>query len=336
MTGKVLALAGLAMAAATPALANETFKDWWVACDNTRQCAAFGFAGEAFEMAGYLRIERGAAADDAPQARLVMEGPPGTWSLATDGKPVATVQAASEDGDGRAAAVLPPAQSAAVLAAAANGKALQVSAAGKPIGAISLAGSSAALRWMDDKQKRAGGVTALVAKGPAPAANVPPAPELPLVRAAPAVSQAGLPKKPPASVTALMKECDDDIAELGAEPIAARLSPDLTLWAPLCTRGAYNMIYSFTVVDAKGAARPLPIRYADTAEATTELMNVDYDPATRTLSNFEKGRGLGDCGAVNTWVWDGKGFAPTSQDLMGECRGVGPGDWVTTWRTRAK
>ena len=70
------------------------------------------------------------------------------------------------------------------------------------------------------------------------------------------------------------------------------------------------MIYSFFVVDEKGAARPLPIRYADTSEATTELMNVSYDAATQTLYNFEKGRGLGDCGATNTWVWDGKGFAP--------------------------
>jgi hypothetical protein len=336
MTAKVLVLTGAAVLLASPALAGESFKDWWVACDNTRQCAAFGFAGEAFEMSGYLRIERGAAAADAPQARLVMEGPPGTWSLSVDGRALASVRAASEDGDGRAAAALTPAQSAAVLAAASNGKALQVSAGGKPIGAISLAGSSAALRWMDDKQKRAGGVTALVAKGPAPAASVPPAPELPLVRAAPAVSQAGLPKTPPASVMALMKDCDDDIADLGAEPISGRLSADLTLWAPLCSRGAYNMIYSFSVVDAKGAARPLSIRYADGGEATTDLMNVDYDPATQTLSNFEKGRGIGDCGAANVWVWDGKAFAPTAQDLMGECRGVTPDDWATTYRSRQK
>ena len=146
MTVKVLALVGPAMAAAAPASANETFKDWWVACDNTRECAAFGFAGEAFEMSGYLKVARGAHAAEAAQAKLVMEGPPGPWALSVDGKALATVTAASEDGDGRAAAALTPAQSAAVLAAAANGKALQVAAAGKPIGAISLAGSSAALR----------------------------------------------------------------------------------------------------------------------------------------------------------------------------------------------
>ena len=335
MTAKVLALTGAATLLASPALANETFKDWWVTCDNTRQCAAFGFAGEAYEMSGYLKVARGAGAADEPAARIVMDGKAGPWSLAIDGRALASVTARDEDGE-RASAELTAGQAKALIAAAANGKALQVTAGGKSLGAISLAGSSAALRWMDDKQKRAGTVTALVAKGASPASAVPPAPAPPLVQAAPAMSQAGLAAKLPRSVAAMMKDCDDDIATLEIEPVSGRLSPGLTLWAPLCTRGAYNMIYSFFVVDEKGAARPLPIRYADTAEATTELMNVSYDAATQTLYNFEKGRGLGDCGATNTWVWDGKGFVATAQDLMGECRGVPPDDWPVSYRTRAK
>ena len=72
MTAKVLALTGAATLLASPALANETFKDWWVTCDNTRQCAAFGFAGEAYEMSGYLKVARGAGAADEPAARIVM------------------------------------------------------------------------------------------------------------------------------------------------------------------------------------------------------------------------------------------------------------------------
>jgi len=335
MTAKVLALTGAAVLTASPALANETFKDWWVTCDNTRECAAFGFAGEAYEMGGYLKVARSAGAQAEPAARIVMEGKTGTWSLAIDGRPLASVKAKDEDGE-RASADLTAAQALALIAAAANGKALQVAAGGKPLGAISLAGSSAALRWMDDKQKRAGSVTALVAKGASPASAVPPVPPPPLVQAAPPVSQAGLGAKPPRSVTTLMKDCDDDIASLEVEPISGRLSPGLTLWAPLCTRGAYNMIYSFFVVDEKGAARPLPIRYADTVEATTELMNVSYDAKSQTLYNFEKGRGLGDCGATNTWVWDGKAFVPILQDLMGECRGVSPDDWPVSYRTRVK
>lgn len=335
MTAKVLALTGAAVVAASPALANETFKDWWVACDNTRECAAFGFAGQAFEMGGYLKVARGSGAQDEPAARIVMEGKAGTWSLAVDGRPLADVMA-KDAGDERAAADLTAPQAQALIAAAANGKALQVAAGGKPLGVISLAGSSAALRWMDDQQKRAGSVTALVAKGASPASAVPPAPPPPLVQAAPPVSQLKLGAKPPRAVLALMKDCDDDIASLKVEPISGRLSPGLTLWAPLCTRGAYNLSHSFFVVDERGAARPLPIRYSDTVEATTDLINVSYDAKTQTLYNFEKGRGLGDCGATNSWVWDGEAFVPTSQNLMSECRGVPPEDWPVSYRTRAK
>ena len=36
------------------------------------------------------------------------------------------------------------------------------------------------------------------------------------------------------------------------------------------------------------------------------------------------------------WTPDGKGFAATAQDLMGECRGVPPDDWPVSYRTRAK
>ena len=93
MTAKVLALTGAAALLASPALANETFKDWWVTCDNTRQCAAFGFAGEAYEMSGYLKVARGAGAADEPAARIVMDGKAGPWSLAIDGRALASVTA---------------------------------------------------------------------------------------------------------------------------------------------------------------------------------------------------------------------------------------------------
>ena len=44
-------------------------------------------------------------------------------------------------------------------------------------------------------------------------------------------------------------------------------------------------------------------------------------------------RGLGDCGALNTWVWDGKAFVSTDQQLMGECRGVPLEDGTATAET---
>ena len=35
------------------------------------------------------------------------------------------------------------------------------------------------------------------------------------------------------------------------------------------------------------------------------LVNYSYDPATKTLSDFNKSRGPGDCGSAGTWRWNG-------------------------------
>jgi len=330
MRAKVLALAVLLAASAGAAEANETFKDWWTTCDNTRDCAAFGFSELSDEVMGYLKVTRAAAADAQPAAKIAIYADDGPWTLSVDGRFIAAVNAKGEDG-AAASADLTPGQSAALVAAAARGTWLEVASAGRPVGRISLAGSAAALRWMDDRQKRAGTVTAILAKGPGK--TVPPPPEAPLVRAAPAVAQSDLPKTPPPSVLTATRDCEDHARDLDVDPVVGRLSPQLTLWAPLCSHGAYNLIYRLLVVDARGA-RPAPIRYPGQAKDESDLMNIEYDAATQTLSNFDKGRGLGDCGATTEWVWDGARFTPKGQNLMGECRGVPPDDWPSSYRTR--
>ena len=80
-------------------------------------------------------------------------------------------------------------------------------------------------------------------------------------------------------------------------------------WGVVCSRGAYNVIYSLFLTDEIGGdVKALQVPYAD-GERTAELMNIDFDAETQTLTNFDKGRGLGDCGALTSWVWTGKAFA---------------------------
>jgi hypothetical protein len=328
---KGLALAGLLIALAGEAGANETFKDWWTTCDNTRDCAAFGFSEQSADVTGYLKVTRDGVREARPRVKIVMYSDDGgPWRLAVDGRFIANVEGRGEDG-GAAFAELTPAQSADLVAAAVRGNWLEVTADGRPVGRISLAGSAAALRWVDGQQKRAGTTTAIVARGRRGAVPPPPAP--PVVRAAPAASQAKLPSEPPASVLARTKDCEDQMGDLDVAPVVGRLSPDLTLWAPLCSHGAYNLIYRLLIVDAAGA-RPAPLSYPGRTEEEFELMNVEYDGATQTLSNFDKGRGLGDCGAQTDWVWDGERFIAKGQLLMGECRGVPLDDWPVSYRTR--
>ena len=39
-----------------------------------------------------------------------------------------------------------------------------------------------------------------------------------------------------------------------------------------------------------------------------------------TMLTFGKGRGIGDCGDISAWVWDGTAFRLTRYDLMPDCK----------------
>lgn len=329
-----LAAAG-ALYAGPGAAADLGVKDWWAACDNTRDCVAFGFSPEDAGDYAYLRLARGAGASDAPTAEIVAELPADHWRVEVDGKPVPGLSQLRRQEDRIS---LDARQTAALLGVLVNGSVLEVRA-GADGRAVSLAGSSAALRWLDDQQKRAGTATALVAKGPKPASAVLAAPPPPLIAAAAPISQDGLPSKLPKPVSDLLADCDPEVGDRFDQetPIIARLSPGVVLYGALCNAGAYNLLHYFVLADERGrGAHPLNLRYANGEDAGPELMNVEFDPASQTLSNFEKGRGLGDCGAINAWVWTGRAFAPAEQALMGDCKGVTAGDWPVLFRSRRR
>src|SRR3546814_3600814 len=60
------------------------------------------------------------------------------------------------------------------------------------------------------------------------------------------------------------------------------------------------------------------------------LVNYGWDAARSTPSSYTRGRGLGDCGGAETYVWDGSQFRLVEARSMGECRGAMK--WITTWR----
>jgi hypothetical protein len=311
------------------------FKDWAVVCDNLRNCVADGFGANDAERPAILELKRGGASSDAVGAEIVLltldDGDALAGKrlvVAVDGRPVAT---ATADDNGLVA--LSAAQVGPLLAAARNGAALTVSLGDKEVGVVSLAGMVAALRLVDDRQARVGTVTALVAKGPKPASAVPPAPLAPVVRAAPAVAQTGLPAKPPASVKALMAktECDTDQTFAADAPEAHRLSANQVMWQVPCWSGAYNYSSLFVIVDNKGAgARIAPLQGVDDGTA----VNANYDHQTRILSAYDKGRGVGDCGGSNEWAWTGQAFILIHAASMPICRGQA--DWPTSYQAKVE
>jgi hypothetical protein len=225
------------------------------------------------------------------------------------------------------------AKAAAVVAALANGKALSLTdAAGATIAHVSLAGSSAALRFIDAEQGRAGGVTAAVAKGARAAGTVPIALALPRVPSLPASGKA-------AAVTpALIKQmvglsgCETEDTQV-SDPIKGdALAGGKTLVLLPCGSGAYNFSSVAFIVSG---GKPVLARFdfppgGTEAGGTPTLVNAGWDATTARLQSYSKGRGLGDCGSSETYAWDGAAFRLIEARRMDECQGSI--NWLAVWR----
>lgn len=323
-------LIALAAAAAAPQPGKiATFKDWTVGCDNIRHCEVVALMPEGGDPSdsSYLRIviARDGARDAPVTATISFEAPPprgAKQALAVDGKPVVPLAAS---GDDSVVVTLDAVARAALL----KGTTLSLLRNGKPIGRASLAGLSASLRFVDAEQMRAGTVTALVATGPATA--VPPAPPAPVVRAA--LPPAGAARAIKGAENDALKKrfkCDGDIG--GPEDSEAHpLTPGKTLILLACGAGAYN----FTAVPLIAVGKSVTVAPFDLAPSWGEeggqaaLVNAGWDAKKGELTSYAKGRGLGDCGTSQTYVWDGTRFRLTEQRTMGECRGSI--DWMRVW-----
>ena len=332
---------GAASAAPSVAMASETrtFRDWFAVCDNGNDCMAFGpAAGEG--ATGWVRVHMPPGPDGRPDVMAGFwpgggEFGQGAVTVAVDGRNLPVVPWQADDQD----VVL--AEPAAAVAALVAGRSMTLGAGGETQ-AMNLNGATAALLWIDERQGRLNTVTALVRKGDGPASAVPQPPALPLVVAAPAVSQANLPTDPSVAAGLAGRSdvagCKDAWNPVSFEEglTRARLDDRTELWGVACGAGAYNFMTRYFLTGPNGAdPRPLELR-GGSGEAQEELVNSGYDPATRTLSQFAKARGIGDCGVAATWTWTGRAFVLTEESVMGECWGVGTDRWPMTWRSRAR
>jgi hypothetical protein len=312
----------------------EVYKDWTVGCDNGGACMAVSLMPQSASFSddfASVSISRGAGPNAQPSVRLrFFGGVKGAVRISVDGRPVAT---ATVDGEG---ALIRGPRGSAIAIAIAVGRQMEVSQGGKIVGRPSLTGASAALRYIDAKQGRAGTITALVAAGPLPSGAVKPASALPrLVKGAVPHNLKSAPltaaeRKQAEALTGCDPEFDmDRPADLYP------LGGGKTLVMLPCGSGAYN--FSSVALIATGAAGKrqfAPARF-DFQPAWGEgkfptLVNHGWDAARSMLSSYAKGRGLGDCGSAESYMWDGTSFRLTEASSMGECRGAL--EWITTWR----
>ncbi|MES2444799.1 MAG: DUF1176 domain-containing protein [Pseudomonadota bacterium] len=318
----------------------KIFGDWAVACDNAKSCEMTSlYPGDGVmpaEGSGYdsatFSIERapGPAGGFTVEVALSVQHR-GEASIRVDGEVIAGGVPKND------ILVFTGADAARIVAAMIKGKELSVTGTGGAmIGRVTLSGSSAALRYIDAGQGRAGTVTAAVAKGTQPASAVPAAVALPVVRF---VRPAG---RPVAMTRAMRAALDKDTGcgenyeggdggPPGVETHA--LGGGKTLALLPCGSGAYNFSAIPYIIEG-GRAAIARFDYApgetEAAGGTATLVNAGWDADTARLSSYDKGRGLGDCGGSEDYVWDGTMFRLVEARAMPDCRGSV--NWLAMWR----
>lgn len=344
-----------------PALAApdyKDFRDWHAACDNLRNCNAYGFDTQ-LSGASYLRIERGGAPDAPVKITLVIDANDGlTFALAFNdaslpGLPSGDLTGQKSEGESWRRVVLT--DTGTLLASARKAERIVITRKDPPdakektdplVSEISLSGAVAALLWIDEQQKRLDTVTALIRKGDKPASAVPPQPKAPLIVAAKSATG-----KPPTKTSpdlikkgrALCGEEDEGSKLTEAWP----LGNNQFLYAFSCpdSSGAYNYHYGMLIATGGNAATARavkfewPMRIGDLETnpgAEVIAVNPTFDTKTMTISTFGKGRGLGDCGTSDDWIWDGKTFKLALLKMMPHCRGVTLDDWPVLYRADRK
>lgn len=305
----------------------KTFRDWTVACDNVRTCAMASLGTGADFPRVTIQVTRAAGPAGAVEIALAspQDDVPAPAALAIDGRRFTVA------GDG-----LSGPSAAALARALVEARAIEVlDGRGARIATVSPAGASAALRYIDAEQQRAGTVTAFVARGERPGAAILGAAALPRVRSVAFSGTAAT--LPPALLAAMARTARCDPPLPGQAPRAHALADGATLVLLPCSSGAYNEIDALFVV-RDGKAEPAQVDApsgfeetgADSGTPVHSVINGDVDGGV--LTSYAKGRGLGDCGVRQSFVWDGTRLRLVEQQSMGECRG-NP-NYLTVWRAR--
>ncbi|WGM30196.1 DUF1176 domain-containing protein [Brevundimonas sp. NIBR11] len=321
-------------------LADQTrFRDWLVSCDNIGTCYAFGPASEG---TGWVRITMAAGPDAAPSVDFGFWPDDGAFGGSVTAQvDHAAFEARAETGhEAPPVATVAPDRARALVDAMAQGTAMTLNAGSETV-PISLTGAAASLLWIDEHQGRLETDTALIRKGSRPASVVPVAPPAPHIVPAPAVAQGPYGDQEgqtlPAAVEALpaVVQCRAETAfnpDLQAVISSARLDANTVLWSVPCGAGAYNFSNAYFLTTPQGAdPRRVLFPSAGDAEPHDLLVNAAYDPATRVIDAFNKGRGLGDCGMADSWTWTGRAFELKSSSAMSECWGVPSEYWPAAW-----
>jgi hypothetical protein len=196
---------------------------------------------------------------------------------------------------------------------------------------FSLAGLTASLIWIDEKQGRLG------------SERVAEAPPVGLDRADPDAAEGpsregGAVAEIPSALLAQHAadtECQSmEVITNGADIEIGTVGDAMPIFFLPCWSAAYNFGWKayVEVFEGEYAMQSFAEFSPDRGwTATTHLVNYGWDPATQSVITFNKGRGLGDCGTSGEWQWDEFAFRVVTFRSKGECDEGDPGDFPVVY-----
>jgi hypothetical protein len=143
------------------------------------------------------------------------------------------------------------------------------------------------------------------------------------ISAAAAAQSASLPRKAIEDTLRDTPECSVPIEEASEAPQSFDLGAGQKLFIVKCWAAAYQFGYMALVMDQAGDVRQMTFQDWDGKRyrPMTYLAGADFDPASKTMNSFFKGRGLGDCGSLGSWQWTGSVFKLKAYYYKAECDG---------------
>jgi hypothetical protein len=354
----VAQMLGLILAAASASTMADpsdirTFGDWAVGCDNRLDCRAIGRIPRGATDHLMLVIERAAEPAATATVRYPFDAfePCTTFGVFVDGErqPGSFV---SQCPHPRGTPAPPPWPTPRPnpgargvdpnLPAIANGSILEYRRRdGSVAGRVSLRGTAAALRYMDERQRRVSTVTALVARGSASAATIPPPPPLPVVaEVGPSRPGPGAALSDRDAARLRRREgCDARLEPADYPSESYRLDDRSSVILLRCWQGPHNGDSLVLIAHRRDArdARPAAFDYngsvSERSGPTVPPENGHWDEEKgRLVSHFRA-----ECGRAEEWAWDGHMFRLIEQRAMVAEAPLSSncvGDWITTWKAQ--
>ena len=296
------------------------------------------------------------SADDAPFALVIVSSraidPAKPVALTLDTETIAVKPGALLRRDAPEALAVQDAEALGKIGAKLKtGQSLAVAALGKdgkPVAfRVSLAGLSAAMLFLDDKQGRVGKPVTFAPLDPSIDATK--QEDIGYKVAVDLPKPADWPEGWRGAPRALIEKnfarggCDAPNLNVSGNTSVTpwRLDPVITLYEMGCTSGAYNFGTRYWMVRAGDFAGAEALMFADTDgeggwTGLDIVINGSLDPRKGELASFSKGRGIGDCGSQGNWVWDGYKFKLREMRAMDKCEGVESDKWPVVFRARKK